>query len=153
MFNINAEIMSIPNILFQSSNFNKLVENRTYDNTYESPIYKALIHPKNVRFLQNQIISKVWYDSDKKYKISPQNKKDLLKIVKSVYDTYGDSNNISKSHILQLDKMIVNRIANDISTNLESNERFMNKLYGPNVVLDYPMNTSKFGSKILPTNI
>ena len=53
---------------------------------YENPIKEMLYWQKNINFLQQKCIETIYYKTNKKYLISPQDENQILQIITNVYN-------------------------------------------------------------------
>ena len=84
---------------------------------YENPIKEMLYSQKNINFLQQKCIETIYYKTNKKYLISPQDENQILQIITNVYnnipvqDYYVTEDNILfKQEISYLNSFILKEI-------------------------------------------
>ena len=92
---------------------------------YENPIKEMLYSQKNINFLQQKCIETIYYKTNKKYLISPQDENQILQIITNVYnnipvqDYYVTEDNILfKQEISYLNSFILKEITEYVYNSL-----------------------------------
>lgn len=126
---------------------NNAVKNDDQDANILSTVFFS---PQNIELIQKQIIKTVLLKTDKKYLIEPQNRQDLLVVMRSIFIQYAQHlpNNI-KEQIRELNKIVVDEVVPGIVDNILLQIGYLKKISEPMQMIDRPINSSK--SRSLPS--
>ena len=146
-------------VIFQQSpeKFRKISQKKAIEKKSESLISKVFFSKQNQSLIQKYIIMQVFEDSDGKYLIEPQNSADIMIIMKAIYMSYVDDCNklptntdSIKYKIKELDMRVVAAVVPDILAEIDMNQEYLRRRFGPMELLDLPKNMSRRGFKNRP---
>lgn len=123
---------------------------------YENPIKKMLYSQKNINFLQQKCIETIYYKTNKKYLISPQDENQILQIITNVYnnipvqDYYVTEDNILfKQEISYLNSFILKEITEYVYNSLLNYISYSEFIANGVQPIERPVNVSIKGTKTL----
>lgn len=123
---------------------------------YENPIKEMLYSQKNINFLQQKCIETIYYKTNKKYLISPQDENQILQIITNVYnnipvqDYYVTEDNILfKQEISYLNSFILKEITEYVYNSLLNYISYSEFIANGIQPIERPVNVSIKGTKTL----
>ena len=123
---------------------------------YENPIKEMLYSQKNINFLQQKCIEIIYYKTNKKYLISPQDENQILQIITNVYnnipvqDYYVTEDNILfKQEISYLNSFILKEITEYVYNSLLNYISYSEFIANGIQPIERPVNVSIKGTKTL----
>ncbi len=123
---------------------------------YENPIKEMLYSQKNINFLQQKCIETIYYKTNKKYLISPQDENQILQIITNVYnnipvqDYYVTEDNILfKQEISYLNSFILKEITEYVYNSLLNYISYSEFIANGVQPIERPVNVSIKGTKTL----
>ena len=123
---------------------------------YENPIKEMLYSQKNINFLQQKCIETIYYKTNKKYLISPQDENQILQIITNVYnnipvqDYYVTEDNILfKQEIAYLNSFILKEITEYVYNSLLNYISYSEFIANGVQPIERPVNVSIKGTKTL----
>ena len=123
---------------------------------YENPIKEMLYSQKNINFLQQKCIDTIYYKTNKKYLISPQDENQILQIITNVYnnipvqDYYVTEDNILfKQEISYLNSFILKEITEYVYNSLLNYISYSEFIANGVQPIERPVNVSIKGTKTL----
>ena len=123
---------------------------------YENPIKEMLYSQKNINFLQQKCIETIYYKTNKKYLISPQDENQILQIITNVYnnipvqDYYITEDNILfKQEISYLNSFILKEITEYVYNSLLNYISYSEFIANGVQPIERPVNVSIKGTKTL----
>ncbi len=111
----------------------------------------AFFSNKNIDNLEKQLRYVVWLMSDKQYVLSPQNKTELVIIMRSIFLNYSTNLNCNiKEQIFRLNNIVIRETAPDLLSNTTQYLRFLeDKNESHKVLIARPINVNKKGIRTL----
>ena len=123
---------------------------------YENPIKEMLYSQKNINFLLQKCIETIYYKTNKKYLISPQDENQILQIITNVYnnipvqDYYVTEDNILfKQEISYLNSFILKEITEYVYNSLLNYISYSEFIANGVQPIERPVNVSIKGTKTL----
>lgn len=123
---------------------------------YENPIKEMLYSQKNINFLQQKCIETIYYKTNKKYLISPQDENQIIQIITNVYnnipvqDYYVTENNILfKQEISYLNSFILKEITEYVYNSLLNYISYSEFIANGIQPIERPVNVSIKGTNTL----
>ncbi len=148
------DIMKMPFLMFQASatDYHNMSQESVRGVQIESILSKVFFHPKNVDFIQRQIIKKVFKATNGEFLIEKQNEPDLQIVMRSIFIRHAKHlPNDIKNQITQLDDLVVDEVVPDIVSQVLAHVGYLDRAFGPMQVMDRPENVSGAGLKTLPS--
>lgn len=122
--------------------------------TNNSKLKLYFFHNDNIVLLQEKIIQIVYEKTHGEYLIEKQDKKDILKIMNSVFENYVIENDVNiKNQIKELNELVLQAIIPDLISELEMYFSYLKRTFGRQEIIDLPKNVSNVGKKTLPCSI
>ena len=123
---------------------------------YENPIKAMLFSQKNIDFLQQKCIKEIYYKTNKKYVISPQDHAQVLQLITNVYnnitipDYYAKvDSQLFKQEISYLNSFILKELVEYVYSSLLNYISYSNFLANGIQPIDRPVNMSIKGTNTL----
>lgn len=107
---------------------------------------------ENVDLVQKQIVMKVFYDTNKRFKIPFQDPQAIKVVMLSIFNEYGRNlpTNITEQ-IRELNKRVCDSVVPYIITELEQKADYIKEIHQPFQTIDRPLNMSSRGNRSLPS--
>ena len=123
----------------------------------EKLVSRVFFSKENIGLLQRRIIREIMKITNGQYLIETQDENDLLTVMKAIYsDNPSDldlvTNNDIRNYIARLNNIVIADIVPDIISELKTYFRYLDDVFGPQHVLDRPVNVSNAGKKLLPSS-
>jgi hypothetical protein len=125
-------------------------------NEYENPIKEMLYSQKNINFLQQKCIEAIYYKTNKRYLISPQDENQILQIITNVYnnipiqDYYVTQDNILfKQEISYLNSFILKEMIEYVYNSLLNYISYSEFIANGIQPIERPVNVSIKGTNTL----
>ena len=123
---------------------------------YENPIKEMLYSQKNINFLQQKCIETIYYKTNKKYLISPQDENQILQIITNVYNNIPvqyyyvtEDNILFKQEISYLNSFILKEITEYVYNSLLNYISYSEFIANGVQPIERPVNVSIKGTKTL----
>lgn len=148
------DIMKSPFVLFQShfDDFYTMSQESVKGIQVETILSKVFFHPKNVDLIQKEIILAVYEQSDKQFWIEKQNEADIQVIMRSIFLQHARHipDNIP-GQIRELNNFVVDDVVPNIMSEILSQIGYLERTFGPRLIMDRPQNVSSAGLRTLPS--
>lgn len=125
-------------------------------NEYENPIKSMLFSQRNINFLQQKSIEAIYYKTNKKYLISPQDQNQILQLITHVYNNIpvqnyyvNESDPLFKQEISYLNSFILKEMIEYIYKSLMNYISYSQFVANGVQPIDRPVNMSIKGSNTL----
>lgn len=125
-------------------------------NEYENPIKAMLFSQRNINFLQQKSIEAIYYKTNKKYLISPQDQNQILQLITHVYNNIpvqnyyvNESDPLFKQEISYLNSFILKEMIEYIYKSLMNYISYSQFVANGVQPIDRPVNMSIKGSNTL----
>lgn len=125
-------------------------------NEYENPIKEMLYSQANINFIQQKCIEAIYYKTNKKYLISPQDENQVLQIITNVYnnipvqDYYVERNSILfKQEISYLNSFILKEMIEYVYNSLLNYISYSEFIANGIQPIERPVNVSIKGTNTL----
>lgn len=143
-------IKEFPLAYFSSNNNTRKDVVRKLTGTQSNKLKDIFFSNYNIMKINKGLVYSVYLKSNKKYKISLQNKEDLLIVMNYIYNLKSCNlpNNI-KNQVALLNKQVVDEVLSDVMINAEYNIKYINQLDKPLQPIMNPISTNK--NKTLPS--
>lgn len=126
---------------------------------YENPVKAMLFSQKNIDFLQQECIKMIYYKTNKKYLISPQNYSQVLQLITHVYNNITVPNYYApvgseqfKQEISYLNSFILKELFEYVYNSLKKYISYSEFLANGIQPIDRPINMSIKGTNTLITS-
>lgn len=107
----------------------------------------------NISLLQEKLIQTVYEKTFGQYLIEKQNKKDILQVMKSIFENYViEPDTTIKTQLKELNNMVLEAIVPDIISDLKMYFSYLKRTFGRHEVMELPKNVSVSGRKTLPSS-
>lgn len=153
MIGSSCDYMKNPFLFIQSSPevFHKLSRQMQENQTTLNLLSETFFGQNNIDLIQQKLINEVYKKTNGQYLISKQNENDLKSIMQSILFQYPQSKNLSiKTQIQQLNNLVVGSAIKDVMSELICYDSYINQLFGPAKIMDYPKATSN--KRVLPSS-
>jgi hypothetical protein len=118
----------------------------------ESLLSKVFFSEKNMDLIQKRIIRRVFEVTGGQYLIEPQDRTDLLVVMRGVYLQQARNYPTKiKEQIQELDNLVVDDVVPDIVTKVRQYVGYLKDIYGPREIIARPMNDSVKGLASTPS--
>lgn len=113
-------------------------------------LHRVFFDEANVKIIQSMLVRRTYDKSGNKYLIGPQNPEHIRLNMDTIWSQYEYDNTKSiQQQILELDNLIVDKLATMILSYLSIQNKYMNDAFGSRQLIDLPKFT--INSKTLPS--
>lgn len=155
ILNGRVNLYDVPENKFKVSNNLPVLQNEknlnTISRTYtETDISIQYFSRENIEILHDNIIKKVYYDSDGKYKIRRQSDQELNIIMRSIYLQFGQNRKTNiKQQLIDLNKRVIDWCVKEIISNIMQYDSYKETISTLPMPLERSQLPSQKGTRVL----